>query len=205
MKTTAALALFLLLAAPVAAQKRIGSIYNPDRGPGAFIADKTARRPGDLVTILVSENQGISQQESADTKKESSLDFELNSLNLFPNAFNPLPDIGSSKAAEFKGSGNYSKSSQFDARVTVIVLDSLPNGNLVVSGRREIRVDGETKLIEVNGIVRRFDVRADNTVLSENVANATITYKGHGPLTNATNRRGFGGVVYDALDWLWPL
>jgi flagellar basal body L-ring protein FlgH len=59
-------------------------------------------------------------------------------------------------------------------------------------------------VIEFSGVVRRYDIRADNTVLSEMVANARVSYVGHGPLTNSTNRHGLGGFVHDALDWLWP-
>jgi flagellar L-ring protein precursor FlgH len=80
----------------------------------------------------------------------------------------------------------------------------LPNGNLVVRGRREIKIDKETKLIEFSGVIRRWDVKADNTVTSELVADAKVAYTGSGPLTNSTNRTGLGAWIHDAIDWLWP-
>ena len=85
-----ALGALVLSASSVGAQFRVGSIYNPDAGPRNPIADKTARRPGDLLTILVSEQQTVTQNSSADTQKSSSLDYALTSLDLFPDAFNPL-------------------------------------------------------------------------------------------------------------------
>ena len=202
----ALLAAAALLAAPeVHAQRRVGSIYDPDRGPQNAIADKTARRAGDVLTILIRESTDVTNTESTDTKKESSLDYGLANFDIAPNAFSVLPGLTSDTASEFKGSANTQKSGDFTARVTVIVSDVLPNGNLVVSGRREIVVDDDTKLIEFTGIVRRYDVRANNTVESELVANAKITYRGMGPSTNATKRRGVNKFVVEAIDWLWPL
>ena len=75
---------------------------------------------------------------------------------------------------------------------------------LVIEGRREIRIDNETKVIEFKGIVRRFDVSAMNTIESELVAEAHVSYIGTGNLTNATNRHGLGGWIHKALVWLWP-
>ena len=54
------------------------------------------------------------------------------------------------------------------------------------------------------GIVRHYDVRPDNTVQSELVADARVSYSGSGPLTKSTNRYGLGGWLHDALAWLWP-
>ena len=80
----------------------------------------------------------------------------------------------------------------------------MPNGNMVISGRREIHVDNETKLIEFTGIVRRFDVAANNSIQSELVANAEITYRGNGPMTDSTNRIGLGSKIHRFFAWLWP-
>ena len=204
--TTAAalLALPALLGAPLAADVRPGAIYSPDGGPIGLVCDKTARRPGDLVTVLIEEIQDIDNEESSDLLKSSSLDYQLNSFNIFPNAFSTLPDINSTSEDQLKGTANYKKQEKFVARLTAIVVDSLPNGNLVISGRREIRIDDEVRLIEFAGVVRRYDVRADNTVQSELVADARVSYTGCGPLTLSTNRKGLNRFVHDAINWLWP-
>jgi len=186
------------------AQARPGSIYNVDRGPQGMIADKTARRPGDLITVIISESQGLKNEETSQLNRQTSLDYGLDSFNLAPNLFDPLPNVTSSSADTFNGSANYEKKGEFTARITAIVSDVLPNGNLVISGRREIRVDNETKLIEFSGIVRRFDVQANNTIQSELVAEARVSYTGKGVMTDATNRVGVGAWVHDALLWLWP-
>jgi flagellar L-ring protein precursor FlgH len=200
----AALALAALAAVPAAGQNRPGSIYRPDAGPVGAIANKIARRPGDLITVLIQESADVSNQETSDLKKETTLDYQMTAFNLAADAFNELPHLGARSKDDFKGSANYKKQGNFEARLTAIVVDVLPNGNLVVNGRREIRVDNETKLIEFSGVVRRYDVKANNTIESELVANAKVSYVGSGPLTNSTNRRGIGGWFHSLISWIWP-
>ncbi len=187
------------------AQGRPGSIYNPGRGPVNPIADKTARKPGDLITVLITEQQNVKNEETSQLQRGTTLDYALNSFNIKPNAFGiPLPDIAATAQDDFNGRANYEKKGNFTARITAIVMDTLPNGNMVINGRREIRIDNETKVIEFSGIVRRFDVMFDNTIASELVAEARVSYIGDGDLTTTTNRGGFGGWVHKAIVWLWP-
>jgi len=192
------------LCGDVGAQDRRGSIYRPDAGPQGAIANKTARRAGDLITVIISETQDVNNQEIANFRRETSLDYQLASFNIKPNAFNPLPDVVSETEDELNGTANYMKKGVFNARLTAIVADALPNGNLVISGRREIRIDQEVKLIEFTGVVRRYDVRADNTIQSELVADARVIYAGSGPLTETTNRRGLARAFVNLWRWLWP-
>ncbi|MBI5364845.1 MAG: flagellar basal body L-ring protein FlgH [Planctomycetes bacterium] len=187
-----------------APQSRPGSIYDPQGGPFGLVANKTACRAGDLLTIEISESQDLKNEESSDLKKETSLKQELKTFDIKPNAFTVLPEIEGNSADALKGTANVSKKGKFTARVTAVVVDVLPNGNLIVNGRREIRIDQETKLIEFSGIVRRWDVRADNTVPSELVAEAKVSYTGNGPLTDAGQRKGLGKWLHDVLQWIWP-
>ena len=76
--------------------------------------------------------------------------------------------------------------------------------NKVDRARRELRVDSDVKLLEFSGVVRRYDVTRANTVQSELVADARVSYIGHGPTRQATRRRGLAGWLYSAIDWLWP-
>ena len=201
------LCLATLVATPVtdvAAQVRPGSIYDVDRGPIGLIANKTARRVGDLVTVMISETQDVSNEESTGIAKERALTYELLNADVLPDAFSTLPSLDAESSTEFGGQASVSKRGTFQARLTAMVIDVLPNGNLVISGRREVRVDMEVKLIEFSGVVRKFDVTAANTVDSELVADARVSYTGDGPLTKASTRRGWGAWVFDAIDWLWP-
>ena len=209
MKNTYRIALLGLMAltsfsTDATAQRRAGSIYNSEQGPFVLVGDRTARRPGDLVTIVISENQDVRNEESSDLSTQKDLDYQLTAFNLKPNMFSTLPTLQSGTEDVFHGSANYEKTGTFSARMTAVVVDKLPNGNLIVNGRREIRVDNEVKVIEFSGVVRRFDIASDNSVQSELVADARITYSGSGPMTRATNRHGLSGFLHDALAWLWP-
>ncbi|MBL8858729.1 MAG: flagellar basal body L-ring protein FlgH [Planctomycetes bacterium] len=184
--------------------RRRGSIYDPDAGPFGLVGTRTANKAGDLITIVIAENQDVSNQESSDMKKGTTLDYQFTNLDLKPNLFSTLPRVAGSSDDQFTGTANYAKKGKFNARVTAMVVDVLPNGNMIVNGRREIRIDLETKLIEFSGVIRRWDISPDNSVASELVANAKVSYTGTGPLTNSTNRRGIGAWVHDAIAWIWP-
>lgn len=192
------------LAAQASAQARKGSIYDPDNSPGAPMAARIAVKRGDLVTVLISETQNVRNQEASDLSKSTNLNYKINLFDIKPDAFTTLPKLDADSTDGFIGAAKYEKSGAFTARLAAVVVDVLPNGNLVISGRREIKIDRETKLIEFSGVVRRFDIAGDNSVASELVANAQVVYKGSGPLTNHTNRRGIGGWLHDAISWLWP-
>jgi flagellar L-ring protein precursor FlgH len=154
--------------------------------------------------VVISENLDVKNEEKTDLTKQSDLDYALLDFDVKPNAFNTLPSVASERSDSFAGSGKVEKKGTFTARLTAIVIDELPNGNLVIQGRRELRIDKEVKVIEFSGVVRRYDVRADNTVLSEFVADARVRYSGTGPMTNTQNRRGVSAWLYDAIDWIWP-
>jgi len=161
----------------------------------------------DAIRLLakgISENQDLKNEESSDLKKETSLNQQLAKFDVKPNAFSVLPELEGSSADALKGTANVSKKGKFTARVTAVVVDVLPNGNLVVNGRREIRIDQDTKLIEFSGIVRRWDISANNTIPSELVAEAKVSYAGTGPMADSTQRKGLGKWIHDAIQWIWP-
>jgi len=198
----------IVLAAALApsgsAQARPGSIYDPDLGPSSQIAARTAFRKGDILTVLIRESSNVRNEEASDLAKATNLNYKINLFDISPNTFDVLPKLDADSNEGFIGSANYQKSGAFTARLAAVVVDTMPNGNMVISGRREIHVDNETKLIEFTGIVRRFDIEADNSIESELVANAEITYRGSGPMTDSTNRIGIGGKIHRFIAWLWP-
>ena len=104
-------------------------------------------------------------------------------FDIEPNVVPPLPAIDADSDDDFNGTANYEKKGTFTARLTAVVVDTLPNGNLVVSGRREIRIDHETKLIEFSGIVRRYDIRPTTRCSRSSSPTREVFYRGNGPLT----------------------
>lgn len=177
------------------------SLWREKGGVGnRLYRDKLASQEGDILTILIREKQQIENDEEAEYKKKSTLDAALKEFGIDPDVFNTLPSVSGESKREFKGEATYDKEGRFETRLTVKVIDVEPNGNLVIEGSREIRIDDEVKKIKITGIVRAVDISPANTVYSENVANAYISYEGEGPLTRATKRGWFSRI----LDWLWP-
>ena len=137
--------------------------------------------------------------------KATDLNYELLNFNIKPDAFGTiLPSVNGGTTDAFAGNARYEKRGTVEARLTAIVMDTLPNGNLVIKGRREIRLDDELKVIEFSGVVRRYDISPTNTIQSELVADARVAYSGKGPLTKSTNRTGIRGWFRDLMSWLWP-
>ncbi|RMG16453.1 MAG: flagellar basal body L-ring protein FlgH [Planctomycetota bacterium] len=171
-----------------------------------LVSDPTARERGDIVTVLVDESQSAtsSAETSIEQTTESKAGLEVEG---FPHAFRSMggPPSGSVESSRaFDGEGSYRRSGSLRARVTAVVVDVLPNGYLVVEGAREVRVDDETRLLEVRGIVRPADLTASNTVLSEQLAEARISYEGDGPLTRSSSRGILGTIVDFLWHHLWP-
>lgn len=202
----ATLVLGLAPAAPGMAwlDRRPGSIYDVNRGGISLIADKIAHRPGDLVTVIIAESTDVKNTEASDFSKSTNLDYAMTEMQVMDSLFQTLPSIAAESEDGFSGSATYTKKGDFSARLTAIVTDVMPSGNMVIEGRREVRIDDETKVIEFRGILRRWDIQADNTIASELVAEATVTYSGSGPMTNATNRTGLGKYLHEAIAWIWP-
>lgn len=187
--------LLLALAAPASAQ----STWRLHGGESQF-SDVIARRVGDVLTVVISENHQITRQEETRLERDSTLNAEIARFDIAPDAFNPLPTVEANAVRDFEGRADYSKQGEFTATLSALVVDVLPNGNLVIEGHRTLRTDGEVKRIAVTGIVRTADVTAGNTVPSERVANAHIEFEGDGPLTGATER----GWFWTLLDTLFP-
>jgi flagellar L-ring protein FlgH len=188
--------LLCLFAATLPAQ----SLWNPDRPSPSLFSDTTARASGDVLTIIISEKQTVKNKEDTEFSKSTSLEAALTNFDVLPNAFNPLPSVAGNSDRQFDGEAKYDKEGNFETRLSVLVIDVQPNGNLVVEGRRRIVIDREVKCIRVTGIVRPYDVTTANTIFSWQVANASVAYEGTGSLTRTTNR----GFLGELLDFVWP-
>lgn len=195
--TLLAIALTLLKLLPMLSAQ---SLWNPARPVPGLTSDTTARGIGDLLTVIISEKQVIKNKEQTQLSKELETDASIQNFDFLQNAFGTLPAVKASSSRDFSSDGKYDKEGAFQTRLSVLVIDVMPNGNLVIEGRRNVQTDRETKTIRVTGVVRPFDVTASNTVLSELIANASIAYEGEGPLTRNSNR----GWLSELIDFVWP-
>ncbi len=145
---------------------------------------------GDIVTIVVSMNDTANVQNATTTSRTSN---ETGSLANFFGLESLLPKtvadpsklltVGSTSGNA--GSGQIQRSEAVTLRLAGVVTQVLPNGNLVVSSRQEIRVNNELRQLQVTGVIRPQDIASDNTVQDDRMAEARITYGGRGELTEA--------------------
>jgi flagellar L-ring protein precursor FlgH len=169
-------------------------------------ADQRAQAVGDILTVVIREATKIKNEDDTERKTSTSLAASLESYTLSDRTFesDALPEIDIRSKREFKGESKQERDDKVEARVAVIVIDVLPNGNLVVAGSRVVRVDDEDKTLRISGIVRNFDVTKDNTVQSSQVADARVAITGEGGNTRAITR-GPVGAFFDTLIWAtWP-
>lgn len=175
-----------------------------------MFADKRAKRVGDIVTIIVQESASVSNTLRLKTDKESKSSVTgvaSNLINQFlgnvpSKVFNkevrealpknatlpeppPLASVGTNG---YTGGGEVRNSQTITTRCAVQIIDTLPNGNLVVEGLREVSFSKERQFASLRGIVRPYDIQPDNTVASGNIADARIEIVSEGTLTDAQKK-----------------
>lgn len=182
-----------------------GSIWQS--ASGSLTDDVKARRRGDIITIVISETASASKEAKTGTSRDSSISagmphlLGLENTGIFKNNFSDLSKIiNASSSSKFQGAGSTSRQENLKATITARVIDVLSNGNLMIEGRRNIRVNEEDQIIVLEGTVRSRDIAPDNTVNSIFVADARISYSGRGIISD----RQSPGWLMNILDKIWP-
>ena len=172
------------------------------QGSRAFFKDQRANRVGDLVTVKVNVTDKANLNNESKRARTSSDGFGL------PNAFgfeNKLPNgasaeslLKSSSTDAYDGTGSVQRNETVSTNVAAIVTQILPNGNLVVEGKQEIRVNYEMRELVVAGVIRPEDIESDNTIDSAKIAQARLAYGGRGQITDVQQPR-YGQQALDIL------
>jgi len=190
-----------------------GSLWQGDsRANGSLTSDIRARRKGDIVTVLVVENVNATRQRNTTTSKEQDMTGSVTQL-FFPG----LGTLGAQAATKtaaavagqnanltyksarnFNGGGTVTDTGTVTATVSTQVVDVMPNGNLVLSGSKQVTISGEVQTVTLTGIARADDVTPANTVASTSLAEARVHITGDGPLDDAQRRT----LVARVLDWV---
>ena len=212
MRLSRCLLVWILIASAVAAvPARAGSIWaKATARTRSFYTDDTARNVGDPVTILISEKSTISNSTNRTMGKSSSQsgsisgDYDLiDALNRITGKLFSLrdPDLNfdAEAANDFDGKADYGSDRSVEDEITAIVEDVLPNGNLVVIGRRQRMVDGDAQVVEVSGIIRPSDISFDNKVTSKKMADFHIVYRMFGR-ENRFTKPGWLGRILNLLN-----
>jgi len=179
-----------------------GAIYQAGYGMSLF-SDVSAKRIGDVITVILQENTAAKKSSSTKTKKDSSVGLSAPSILGAPLTAKGQDILAAQLAAkrQFDGSGDSAQSNSLNGRITVTVSDVLSNGYLMVLGEKRLTLNQGGESIRFSGIVRPADIHSDNTVNSSNVANAQIIYSGTGSIADA-NTDGWLTRMFSSA--LWP-
>jgi flagellar L-ring protein FlgH len=161
-----------------------GAIYAAGLGlgNGLFFEDRRARRVGDTLTIAIVENTNASKKSATNTGRQSNNSFGVTGLQGLPGKSFLGSTLGATSDFSFDGKGESSNNNVFTGTITVTVTDVLPNGNLLVSGEKQVGINQGSEYIRLSGVVNPIHLNAANTVQSTLVADARIEYRGSGAL-----------------------
>lgn len=169
--------------------------------------DFKARKKGDILTILITEQASASKEASTGTSRSSSISAGIpklmgleKNLGTLHNFIDVANLINASASSKFDGSGATTRKENLSATITAKVIDVLPNGNFMIEGRRNVKVNNEDQIILVEGTVRPRDISSDNMVNSSYIADARITYTGKGVISD----RQRPGWLMNFIDKIWP-
>jgi flagellar L-ring protein precursor FlgH len=194
-------------ASTVFLQQRLGtggSIWTGGRAD--VFADTRAANIGDVVTVLIAINDratlGNNTDRSLDSQVDTGFDLTIETRNNSTRNNSELkPEFTSSALSSAKGKGTTDRSEKIKLSVAAVVSDVLPNGNLIVSGSQEVRVNFELRVLNVAGIIRPRDISKENTISYEKIAEARISYGGRGRLMEVQQP----AVLQQIYDRLKPL
>ncbi len=168
-------------------------------------SDKKAHAVGDILSVLIQEDNGATRNNNTTTTKKSTVNASLSTLLYGPAASGFLTKKGSLPAAnwtgatDFAGGGTIKNSETITAKMAVRVIDVLPNGNMVIEGQLRTAFSGEKQDAVVRGTVRPDDITASNTILSYNIADATIQFIAKGTITD-NQKKGWFTRVWDKVN-----
>ncbi len=189
---------------PVALDHQANSLWRP--GSRAFFKDQRAGEVGDILTVVIDIEDRAALSNSSQRTRESGesaglgafLGFDQQLGQILPDEVDNENLVDASADSLSRGAGTIDREESINVQVAAMITQVLPNGNLVIAGRQETRVNYELRQLQVTGIVRPEDITATNTISFQQIAEARISYGGRGHLSDVQQPR-YGQQIYDIL------
>jgi len=186
-------------------RRTAGSLWSS--ASGSLTSDHKAMAIGDILTIVIAEKASASREASTSSGRDSTIQagipnlFGLENQDFITDSGLDMENlINANFSNEFEGTGKTVRSGDLTASLSTQVIDVYPNGNLKVRGGKEVMVNNEVQIIYLTGIVRPVDITAANTVDSNKILNARISYTGRGPVADKQEPGWLGRTI----DHVWP-
>jgi flagellar L-ring protein precursor FlgH len=176
------------------------------QGSRAFFKDQRASRVGDIMTVVITINDQAKLNNATTSARDGSdsadlpnfLGYETLLHKVLPNAVNPQALVAADSASSNTGSGSINRTEDIQLRVAALITQLLPNGNFVVQGSQQVRVNFEMRNLQVTGVIRPEDINQLNEISYDKIAEARISYGGEGTVSDMQQPR-FGQQLYDVL------
>jgi flagellar L-ring protein FlgH len=190
--------------APLSPHREPNSLWRA--GSRAFFKDLRATRVGDLVTVLIDINDKGQLANTTQRTRDNSegadspalLGYETMLNKVLPDAVDPANLLSLSSQAKSKGDASINRTEKIQLKLAAVVTQLLPNGNMVILGQQETRVNYEVRELQIMGIIRPEDIDSTNTVSYEKIAEARLSYGGRGHMTDVQQPR-YGQQLIDIL------
>ena len=180
-----------------------GSLWK--RGQSGLFRDRRAMKPGDVLTVRIQIDDRASLDNSTDRSRDAESSFGLGLNWNYESSVSPEPfslglsgDGSITRGTETKGKGSIARSENIRLSIAAVVVKVLPNGNLVITGSQEVRVNHELRVLKIAGVVRPEDVSGDNMIAYDKIAEARISYGGRGRVSDV-QKPGWGQQLLEKV------
>ena len=185
--------------APQAQENQANSLWR--NGARTFFNDQRANNIGDILTVSIDISDSASVNNTTERTRSSAEDSDLTNffgLENYLGQITPGSVTSLGSTSSNRGAGSVARSEAINLTVAAVVTQVLPNGNLVIAGRQEVRINHEVRDLLVSGMVRPQDISSSNVIAHTQIAEARISYGGRGVISDAQNPR-FGQELYDII------
>jgi flagellar L-ring protein precursor FlgH len=172
-----------------------GSLWSSQTGFNDPLHDTTACKEGDIITVILTESTAAAFSAQTTTSKSDSAAI---SQGIGP-LLSSIPNLAVGASAATNGAGATSQTGSFTGTVSAVVKKIFPNGTMLIEGTRDIVYNKDTQTIKLTGLIRRIDITPSNTILSTQIANASIKASGKGQISDRQRK----GLLVRLLDWLF--
>ena len=175
-------------------------------GARSFFDDQRASKIGDILTVNISIQDSAQVNNSTARSRTSSTEDGISALlglentiqRALPGSPSLNPAVGFDSSSSSNGQGSVNRQESVNLTIAAVITDRLPNGNLVIGGSQEVKINNELRELLISGVIRPEDVAADNTIAHTKIAEARISYGGRGDISNVQRDR-YGKLIYDQI------
>lgn len=190
--------------APITVSRSPNSLWRP--GARAFFKDLRANEVGDIVQVIIDiddkaeiDNATVrSRSNSEDAQTPALFGFEATLDQILPEAVDPTDLLELSSTSSSNGTGTIDREENIEIKLAAVVTQVLPNGNLVIHGRQETRVNFEVRELQIAGVIRPQDITNTNTIAFKKIAEARVAYGGRGHISDIQQPR-YGQQIIDII------